>query len=298
VVSNPAPDFTRAHLFSGNGSGRWQFWTAAGDEWRSAPVKGRGAGSFESWWAQHGSIAYFVRDAHSLYVETAGELGLVGLALLLAALGCGVAAAVSRARRADEEGAAAIAALGGAFAGYLVGAGVDWMWELTIVSLVGIVSLGLLVGPGTEPLQAASGPLRHRFALGAAIVAAGWLALFANAVPLLAEAQLRASQRAAARGDETTAIARALTARKLEPWASTPYLQLALVAEQAHDYTAAREWALAAARRDPENWRPWLVEARIETEAGNVAAARRALRTAAALDPRSPLFAGVRPGSK
>ena len=29
--------FTTAHLASGNSSGRWQFWTAAVDEWRSAP---------------------------------------------------------------------------------------------------------------------------------------------------------------------------------------------------------------------------------------------------------------------
>ena len=35
----------------------------------------RGAGSYESWWAQHGSISYFIRDAHSVWLETLGELG-------------------------------------------------------------------------------------------------------------------------------------------------------------------------------------------------------------------------------
>jgi hypothetical protein len=290
-----ASDFTRAHLLSGNGSGRWQFWSAAVDEWRSAPFAGQGSGSFESWWAQHGSISYFVRDAHSLYAETAGELGIVGLALLLGFLGWGVAIAVTRVRRADDDGAAAIAALGGALGGYAVGAGIDWMWELTIVSLVGMVVLGLLVGPATVPLQEARSAPRSRFTLGVAVVVTGWLVLCAEAMPLLADQQLRASQQAAARGDSAAAIDHARTARKLEPWASSPYLQLALAAEQAGDLAAARDWIDGAIHRDPENWRPWLVAARIATEQGDIAAARRALRHAAARNPRSPLFAGVRP---
>jgi tetratricopeptide (TPR) repeat protein len=295
-VRYSSADFTRAHLLSGNGSGRWQFWAAAGDEWRSAPLAGRGAGSFESWWARHGSISYFVRDAHSLYAETAGELGLVGLALLLGFFGLGVATAAPRARRADDDGAAAIAALGGALGGYLVGVGLDWMWELTIVSLVGMTVLGLLVGPATEPLRRVRDAPRARFGLGVALAAAGWLVLCAQAAPLLVDSELRASQRASARGDVASAIARARTARKLEPWASSPYLQLALVAEQAGNLRAAREWIGAATRRDREGWRPWLVEARIATEQGDIAGARRALHRAAALNPRSPLFAAVRPG--
>jgi hypothetical protein len=288
--------FTRAHLLSGNGSGRWQFWTAAADEWRSAPLIGRGAGSYESWWAQHGPITYFLRDAHSLYFETAGELGIVGLALIVGALGCGIATAIARARRDHDAGGAAVASLAGALVGYALGAGIDWMWELTIVSLVGMVCLGLLVGPATERLQVASGGCPRRFALGAAIVAAGWLVLCAEALPLLADEQLRASERASLRGDETAAISHARTARKLVPWASSPYLQLALVAEQAGDLAAARHWIEGATRRDPDNWRPWFVTARIDTELGDIKTARVNLHRAAALNPRSPLFAGVRVG--
>ena len=286
-------DFTRAHLLSGNSSGRWQFWTAAVDEWRSAPLRGRGAGSYESWWARNGSISYFVRDAHSLYLETAAELGLVGLALLVGALGCGVAAVVARSRAADDDGAAVVAALAGALAVYLVGAGIDWMWELTIVSLVGFVCLGLLVGPATEALQIARRQLRHRFALGIAVVLAGWLLICAEAVPLIADAELRSSQRAAARGDDADALSHAETARKLEPWAASPYLQLALVAQEQNDLPSARAWINEAISRDSENWRPYLVAARIEADAGHTVAARRFLHRAAALDPRSPLFVHV-----
>jgi O-Antigen ligase len=289
-------DFTKAHLLSGYGSGRWQFWGAAVDEWRSEPLHGRGAGSFESWWAQHGPISYFVRDAHSLYLETAGELGVVGLALLLAVLGAGTICAVVRRARADGEGRAAIAAVGGAFAGYLVGAGLDWMWELTIVSLIGFACLGLLVGPATETLREATETTRRGFGLGALVLLVGWLVLCAEGIPLLADHELNASARAAARGDVPSALADAHIAQTLEPWASTPYLQLALVAEDARDYGRAQAWVREAIRRDSQNWRPWLVSARIAVEAGDIATARRSLHRAAALDPRSPLFAGVRPG--
>ena len=61
-----------------------------------------------------------VRDAHSLYLETAAELGLVGLAALLALFGGVVVAA----RRARTPAAAA------ALAAWAVHAGVDWDWEL------------------------------------------------------------------------------------------------------------------------------------------------------------------------
>ena len=53
------------HLTSGGGSGRWQFWDAAADQWRDHPVLGDGAGSYEPWWAQHG-IARLVRPQRAL----------------------------------------------------------------------------------------------------------------------------------------------------------------------------------------------------------------------------------------
>jgi hypothetical protein len=58
------PEFVRSHLLSSAGSGRWQFWGAATDQWREHPVAGQGAGSFEAWWAEHGTIDWFVRNAH------------------------------------------------------------------------------------------------------------------------------------------------------------------------------------------------------------------------------------------
>jgi hypothetical protein len=58
------------HLTSTEGTGRWQFWKAGWDAFQAEPLVGIGAGGYEAWWAQNGSIERFVRNAHSLFVET------------------------------------------------------------------------------------------------------------------------------------------------------------------------------------------------------------------------------------
>jgi hypothetical protein len=292
--------FVRAHLLSGSGSGRWQFWTAAVGEWKSAPVAGRGAGSYESWWAQHAPFSYFVRNAHSLYLEVLGELGLVGFLLLVGTLGLGgVVGARNTARLADDDRVVA-ASLFGTLVAFVLAAGLEWVWQLTAVSAVGLVCLGLLIGPaGASPTPHAvpEGERRRstrvpRFALGGAVLLSGWLLLCAQALPWLTDLQLKASAAAITRNDGASALRHALDAKNLQPWGSSPYLQLALVQEQRQDLKDARKWIAEAIERSPSDWRLWLVAARIETKADDPPAARRSLLRAEALSPRSPLFAG------
>jgi hypothetical protein len=285
-------DFTRAHLLSASGTGRWQLWSAAVDEWKASPIVGKGAGSYESWWAQHGTITKFVRSAHSLYLQTLGELGVVGFALLMVAFGAGLVAASRRLLRTAGRERTTVAAITGALVAYMVGAGIDWMWELTVVTIVGVTCLGLLAGPATDTsAREARREWRERLAPRAAVIALCAAAICVEGVLLLSDARLRESQSAAARGDVATATSAALDARSLQPWASSPDLQLALLSEQSHDLQAARERIGEAIDRDKSNWRLWLVSARIETEAGNISKARSDLRRAKSLNPRSPLFA-------
>src|SRR5262249_36213167 len=85
------------HLLTTSGSGRWQLWSAAVSEFRAHPLNGGGAGSWRSWWLQHESLPLFTQYAHSLYLESLAELGIVGLLLIGAAL---VVAVVGAARSA------------------------------------------------------------------------------------------------------------------------------------------------------------------------------------------------------
>ena len=287
------------HLLSGSGNGRWQLWKAAWKEFQNSPFHGRSAGSFQAWWLQHGSIATFVQDAHSLYLQVLGELGIVGFLLLTATFVSGLVAALVRLRRVGPDQRTVLAASAAAFVGFAVAAAADWMWELTVVSVVAFACLGLMTGAATavrteprvvaEPSPQAT-PSGRRYALGVGVIVCGWLLICAVAIPLLAGARITSSQDAAARGDAATAIKDALDARSIQPWAATPYLQVALVAEQAGRYSAALAWIGRAIARAPDNWQLWLVQARIDLEFGDVAGARQSLDRARALNPRSPLF--------
>ena len=72
-------------LFSISGTGRAQTLRVAWQGGRDHPLAGTGAGTFEILWYERRPSRAVVRDAHSLYVETFTELGVVGLALLVAA---------------------------------------------------------------------------------------------------------------------------------------------------------------------------------------------------------------------
>jgi O-antigen ligase len=124
---------------------RADYWRVAVDSFAEQPLSGVGSGSFAVEWARERAIDESVRDAHSLYLETAAELGLLGLALLGAFL-VSVAVAARRAHRADPSLAAGLA---GALVVVAVHAGVDWDWEVPAVALIGLVLAGaLLAGAG------------------------------------------------------------------------------------------------------------------------------------------------------
>jgi len=291
-------DPVRAHLLSGSGSGRWQFWQAAAEQFRARPIVGQGAGSWEAWWAQHGSIAMFTRDAHSLYLETLGELGLIGLAALAGTFLVGVGTGIRRLRASKGDERLCLATTLAVFIAYAFAAGIDWMWELTVVSVVGIVFLGLLVGPATAPAPrprpvGETTGRKSRFAVGITAVAAAWLLICAQAIPFLASVKISDSQAAVREGNAEQAIEDAATARNIQPWAASPYVQLALVQEAVGNVEAAEASIREAIERDSRDWRTWLIAARLETKAGNIPKARRSLGRAADLNPRSPLFARI-----
>ena len=125
------------------------YWRTALNEYRAHPALGDGAGAFGRYWLQHPSADPGVqraRDAHSLYIETLAELGPVGLALLLIALGAPLAA-LARAR------SPAVPAAAGAYVAYLVHAGVDWDWEMPAVTLAALLCAAGVLAASRESLQ-------------------------------------------------------------------------------------------------------------------------------------------------
>jgi hypothetical protein len=277
------------HLLSASGSGRWQLWQAAVAEFRTRPVHGRGAGSYADWWAAHGSLATSVQDAHSLYLETLAELGVVGLALLCLPFVAAAGFVAGRVRGMEEAERFSLAGAAALICGYLVACAVDWMWELPAVSVVAFAALAVVVATAGD---AAERPAysRRLVAWSAGVVVVGLLAVCAQGLPLLTQLQIGASQDAARHGRTLAALDSARSAVDIQPWAASPHLQLALVNEQAGELRAAGAAIRDAIEHARDDWHLWLVAARIDAKRGDLPAARRSLRRARALNPRSPLF--------
>jgi O-antigen ligase len=127
------------------GANRPHYWGVAWREFKMNPITGSGAGTFDSFWLHYRPVSSFARDAHSLYVETLGELGPIGLALVLLALGVPL---LALRRRGDPLLAAAAAG----YTAFVLHVAVDWDWELPAVTLAGLAcGAVLLAGSRRRP---------------------------------------------------------------------------------------------------------------------------------------------------
>lgn len=277
-----------SRLGSVSGQSRYQFWRAAVEENATKPLSGTGSGTFEYWWARNGSTDEVVRDTHSLYLQTLGELGIVGLVLLAAFL---LAILVGGARETMLGAARSRPALAAALAGsvaFCVSATFDWMWQIPALA-VSLLLLGATLVSGAREREAGRRPA---MALRIGVAAIATVAIVAIAIPLAAASLTRQSEADARDGDLPAALEAARSAQNAEPGAATPRLQEALVLEAEGELGPAAVAARAATARESTNWRTWLVLSRIEAERGQAAAAVRAYRRARSLNPRSPLFEG------
>jgi hypothetical protein len=291
----PAAQGAGHQLGSVSGHGRWQFWEAAADAFREEPVRGLGAGGFQAFWNQHGTIAGTIEHTHSIFLDYLVELGPLGLLLILGALGAGLAAALHR--RAATPGGEAGAA-GAVLAAATLAFAIDWSWSIPGVALPVLVALALASGPGTTPPVGAASETparaRRRSGIGLATITilVAWGAIWAGAISLLTEIRMSQSEAAAARDDLGDAAAQAEDAVTLQPWAAEPRLQLGLVRELEGELPAAREHLSQAAERAPEDWSVWLVLARVERALGNADAAEEARERAYMLLPSTPTRIG------
>jgi len=240
------PDI-RDRLTEVSSNGRNDNWAAALDAWRDAKLHGTGAGTYQNEWNVRRPDTYQVVDAHSLYLETLAELGAVGLALLLIAIGALLAGLAWRLGADDRPAVAAVLAAAVAWA---VHAGVDWDWELTAVSvwMFGLAGLALARRGWTAPGRGPARPLRIVAAIGLLV-----LALLPGAV-WRSQVHLRDAVEAFGRGDCPATIDAALDALgalgvRAEPWELIAYCDVRLGRP-----SLAVGAIGAAVARDPRNW--------------------------------------------
>jgi O-antigen ligase len=278
---------------SASGNGRYQYWEASVDAMASAPLTGIGAGAWELWWAREATIDGFSRFAHSLYLETAAELGVVGLILVLTLIGTVVATGIRRAARANAERRPLLAAAAAALVTFAFAAAVDWTWQMTVIPIAFLIVAAVVLGP-VNRWPSATAERRARIArlsgVGVALVAVATLA-----VGLVGARLIESAQDATAANDPDTAIERAHAAYRLQPFSVTPVMEQAAGELGSGNLEAAASLAREATREEPTNWRPWYLLYKVEAElmaSGSDAHRRAALDAylrAQSLNPRSAL---------
>ena len=221
-------------------------------------------------------------DGHSLYVESMGELGLVGLALVLVAVLTILFGFLRLARGAERGPPAALFAAGLIWA---LHAGIDWDWELTATG-------AWLWAAGGICLAAPAGAARLRSPGRVTRIVLGLCCLVLALTPfqiLRSQAALDDAAAAFEARDCPRTIDRALASLSATRSRPEPYMLLGYCDTRLglHDL-AIRNFELAV-DRDPDSWHTWYGLALARGAAGRDPrpAARRALE----LNPLDPLAA-------
>ncbi len=292
------PNDPASHFSNLNGAGRHDFYRVAIDAFGEKPLLGHGAGTYQFSWQRHRAIPQPVHDAHSLYLEAFAELGLVGGLLVLALVASLLWIGFSAWRTAQGPQRERYAALFAAALAFAVCAGIDWFWEIADVGAIFFLAAGVLVAARCaqlnvpRPSGSAGEAERPRFGLAVAGLVLAWIAAIALIGPLLVDRELSASRGAAVAGDLTSAVNHAKTARSIEPFAASPYVQLGLLAESEGEYGIAIERLTQAIDREDRNWQYYYLRSRVEREAGDEAAARADLERARRLNPLEECLRG------
>ncbi len=282
--ANTSPAAGEARLFSARPEGRFDLWHVALDAYRENRLHGSGAGTYALRWQRERPNGGQVVNAHSLYLEVLGELGIVGLVLLVIAIGLILGAFAFRARGPDRALFAALLAAGLAWA---VHAGVDWDWQMPAVTLWLFALGGAALARSLRWRRR-----RHRSELRTTVVRAGGVIafLFVAIVPArvaLSQASLDSAIGALKSGNCATAEADANSALSEVSQRPTPYAVIAYCDIRRGRYGSAMIALQRALQRDPNNWA--LHYGLAVARAGVGLDPRGAARRAAALNPYESL---------
>jgi hypothetical protein len=247
-----------------------------------------------------------VARPHSVPLQALAETGVVGLALLVGALGLLLAAAVRGIRAlpdgTERQAGAALAAVAVAWALHGL---VEWHWDLPGVTVPVMAALGLLAAtPGSsrrkrtaaesfEDPEAAQRTAPRRVAAVALASLALSLVAISSILPGWADGKAEAAQELADDPRATPrelldAAAQADLATRLNPAATRPRFVAAAIAQRRGRALEAREQLLEAVDRQPQDAGAWRRLARLAVDLADMDGAVRASRRALALDPRSP----------
>jgi hypothetical protein len=238
--------------FAFRGNERTHYWGVALHEASANLALGSGAGTFVDWWLRNRPVPLSALEAHSLYLETLAELGPVGLALIIVALGLPLTAAW-RVRR-DRFGPPLLAAL----VVFDIAAAVDFHWDLAAVTAP-VILLGAAAAVHAD--------VRGGFARARVVVPALAALTLASILALAGNAAIEARN--------------AAQAVRFAPYSTQAWMLVGDTRRGSGDVSGAAAAYRHAARLDPNDWSVWVALASVERGEPR----RSALTEAARLNP-------------
>lgn len=146
-------------------TGRLEFWRVALKLFANKPITGYGLGTFfQSYYLEYGGNEWYSRFTHNHYLQTASELGIIGLGLLLLFfLGC-----LFNIRGQIKKGNYSIY-LPGVLAGiiaFMIHIGMDFSWNFPGVTVIFFALLGSVIKKNKENFHVPTIKISHKLKVG------------------------------------------------------------------------------------------------------------------------------------
>jgi len=290
------------------GSVRSRYWRDAISIFRARPVTGVGAGGYATARLRFRKDDLDVLHAHGFLVQTASDLGIIGLALTLALLAAWLAAAArttgpwrgpgARPPTPERAGLLTLAVIVVVFGVHSL---IDWTWFIPGTCFTALLCAGWVAarGPTTEVLGAggpfgAAARLRAgvrspvRVACAILVLLVAGTAAWSASRPQRAADQTDAALSALADGNKALALSTAEQATGTDPLSVDALFTLSQAQTAAGRRAAALATLQRAVQLQPANAGTWNQLALYDLDSGRgPAAALRDVSPALFLDPRS-----------
>lgn len=285
------------------GNARSLYWRDAFRVWKQREIAGAGANGYRTARLRYRSDTFDVAHAHGFVVQTLADLGLIGVAVMLALLAAWTRSALRTlgGRRQpwphERIGAVALAA---AVVTYGVHSTLDWTWSFPAATLPALIAAGWLAGRGSIAVPMALPPAPAprtqqgwlgavgRYAPTAQLTAFAVLAVWSIWQPYRAFETSQAAIAAVAEGRTEEALTLGRRAVSENPVSLDAASAKAVALAAGGSIDEARATLEQAIARQPENPAAW--EQLLDFELGPAADAERAVaayKAARFLDPRS-----------
>ncbi|MBA3844056.1 MAG: tetratricopeptide repeat protein [Actinobacteria bacterium] len=246
AVTKPTGSNQANRLLQLSNNGRIVLWRTSWRAFKTKPLVGHGAGTSWEILAANPKATSSTTYVHSAYLQTFTELGIVGFGLIVVLLAIPFGGLLLRRR----EPVAVIA--GGAYAAWLAHMAIDWDWELSAVSAVGLLCALVLVCPRSSLQTSGHWPRGRQVVAGSAFATLALLSL----APVVSAGHVAAGQRAL-NSHLDVARAEARSAESWSPWSSDAWILAGDAETRFGNFAGARAAYRKAITRDPESWLAW-----------------------------------------